>query len=121
MLLSITMKISTQKNDWLSIAGCLRQYQETYVLSHDLNALIRGGSGGIDSVLTAVLAAEVCNKLLLYGCSITIETNSEAERGRARKVGRFFVPISGKWISGCTCLMRKVQICIGMETFALCR
>lgn len=51
-----------------------------------------GVSGGIDSALTAALAAEACRKLgiSLYGRSITIETNTEAEKERARAVGNAF-------------------------------
>ena len=92
MLLSITMKISIQKNNWLSIAEFIRRNLEDYVVRHNLRALVLGVSGGIDSALTAALAAEACRKLgiSLYGRSITIETNTEAEKERARAVGNAF-------------------------------
>lgn len=92
MLLSIIMKLSTGRADWLRIAEVIRRDLEQYLLKHNLRALVIGVSGGIDSAVTAALAKEVCDRLglPLIGRSLTVETNSRTERERAEAVGKAY-------------------------------
>lgn len=78
--------------DWLRVAGVIRDDLEQYLLSHHLQALVLGISGGIDSAVTAVLAAGVCKVLgiPLIGRSIPIESNGAGEQERARLTGTAF-------------------------------
>lgn len=86
------MERNKENQDWLRIASSIRDDLYRYVQEHALRSLVLGGSGGIDSALTAVLASEVCKKsgIPLIGRSIPIETNTTEERVRARKVGEAF-------------------------------
>lgn len=78
-----------ERNDWLRIAGLIRENLRQYLAEYSLQALIVGISGGIDSALTAAIVSEVCKTtgIPLLGRSITIETNSKEERERAKAVG----------------------------------
>ena len=58
-----------------------------------LKSLVVGLSGGIDSALTCILAAETLTDIpdvRLIGRSIPIETNTDQETQRGEKVGRLF-------------------------------
>ena len=58
-----------------------------------LKSLVVGLSGGIDSALTCILAAETLADIpgvRLIGRSIPIETNTDEETARGEKVGRLF-------------------------------
>lgn len=69
-----------------SLAGYLARYPT-------LKSLIVGLSGGIDSALTCILAAETLADLSgvrLIGRSIPIETNTDQETARGEQVGRLF-------------------------------
>ncbi len=58
-----------------------------------LKSLVVGLSGGIDSTLTCILAAETLADIpgvRLIGRSIPIETNTDEETARGEKVGRLF-------------------------------
>lgn len=70
----------------------IRVKLEEYIIDHNLNSLVLGVSGGIDSALVAALASPVCRKknIPLIGYSITIETNTEEEIERSVKIGKSF-------------------------------
>ena len=70
----------------------IRKELETYIKKNDLQSLVLGISGGIDSALCAALARPVCDKLHipLIGRSIPITTNTYDERDRAGLVGDIF-------------------------------
>lgn len=75
-----------------AIAEKIQRITKEYVEKANLKALIIGESGGIDSALTTVLLRPVCDELgiQLIGRSITIETNTPAERNRAVLIGEAF-------------------------------
>lgn len=70
----------------------IRQALKKYIEKWKINALVIGVSGGIDSALCCALARPVCDELNipLIGRSISIDSNKEDEKDRARKVGSFF-------------------------------
>jgi len=73
-----------------NIVKCVRGYLQT---NPNLKSLIVGLSGGIDSALTCALASEVLKKLpdvKLIGRSIPIESNTDSEISRAKKIGNTF-------------------------------
>ncbi len=65
---------------------------KNYLQQYPLKSLILGVSGGIDSALSAALAAPVCRELgvKLICRSLTILTNKPEEIERARKIGIAF-------------------------------
>lgn len=65
---------------------------ETYIIENNLQSLVLGISGGIDSALCAAIARPVCDKLEipLIGRSIPILTNSLDETNRANLIGKAF-------------------------------
>ena len=81
-----------EKIDYKDVVENLRDLMEKYIIKSNLNSLVLGISGGIDSALVAVLVKPVCDKLNipLIGRSITIGTNSEEEQERARQIGNLF-------------------------------
>ena len=70
----------------------LRRLVKDYIIKSNLNSLVLGISGGIDSALVAVLVKPVCDDLNipLIGRSITIGSNSPEEIKRAKDVGESF-------------------------------
>ncbi len=72
--------------------GNIRKELKGYLFKHNLNALIIGQSGGIDSALCTVLASPVCEDLgvRLIGRSISIESNKPDEIERGENMGKFF-------------------------------
>lgn len=74
------------------IAEKIQRITKEYVEKANLKALIIGESGGIDSALTTVLLRPICDELgiQLIGRSITIETNTLAERKRSVMIGEAF-------------------------------
>ncbi len=75
---------------FLNIVKCARGYLQA---NPNLKSLIIGLSGGLDSALTCALASEVLKKLpdvKLIGRSIPIESNTDSEISRAKKIGDNF-------------------------------
>lgn len=64
----------------------------TYVTENNIQALVLGISGGIDSALCAALARPVCDDLRipLIGRSLPILSNKTEEKERAKAVGKAF-------------------------------
>jgi len=69
----------------------IRQELHNYIDDNGIKALVLGVSGGIDSAICCALAKPVCDELRvpLIGRSITIASNKEDEKSRARAVGNF--------------------------------
>lgn len=63
-----------------------------YIQDNNIQALVLGVSGGVDSALVAVIAKPVCDalKIPLIGRSITIESNTREEKNRAFEIGDTF-------------------------------
>lgn len=70
----------------------IRSVTENYILQHNIQSLVLGISGGIDSCLTAALMYPVCEKLgiPLIGVSIPSNTNESNEVIRARRAMEAF-------------------------------
>jgi len=70
----------------------IRNILKKYIVDNNLQSLIIGISGGIDSTICAALAKPICDELNipLIGRSITIETNKKDEINRAREIGKYF-------------------------------
>lgn len=75
-----------------NIAQNIRNTLSAYIQNCQLQSLVLGISGGIDSALCAALLRPVCNQLgiPLIGRSITIETNKQEEINRSIEVGESF-------------------------------
>lgn len=71
----------------------IRTQLSDYIIKSNLQSLVIGLSGGIDSALCAALAFPVCEKLKIpfLGRSITIESNKPDERRRAELIGNSYV------------------------------
>ena len=70
----------------------IRTALKEYVVKNNLNSLVVGVSGGIDSALVCALSRPVCDELgiKLIGRSLPIETNKQDEIDRAIMVGESF-------------------------------
>jgi len=70
----------------------LRSLMKNYIITNNLESLVLGISGGIDSALVAALVKPVCDELNipLIGRSITIGSNSQDEISRAKTIGNLF-------------------------------
>jgi len=70
----------------------IRTHIKNYIRENNLQSLVLGISGGIDSAVCAVLLKPVCEacKIPLVGRSITIETNKLDEIERSIKIGKNF-------------------------------
>ena len=70
----------------------IRRELKNYLVSHNLKSLVIGVSGGADSGLICAISYPVCKELgiPLIGRSITIQTNKEDERERAKNIGKHF-------------------------------
>lgn len=70
----------------------IRQLLKDYIIKQNLKSLVIGVSGGIDSALVCALAKPVVDELgiPLIGRSISIESNKEDEKERARNIGQYF-------------------------------
>jgi NAD+ synthase len=70
----------------------IRNILKDHIKKSNLQCLVLGVSGGIDSTACALLAKPVCDELgiPLIGSSITIETNKDNEIRRAIDVGSYF-------------------------------
>ena len=73
------------------IAEIQRQI-ELYLKQYNIQSLIIGVSGGLDSGINCALLRPICDKLNipLIGRYIHIETNKEEEKKRADNIGRMF-------------------------------
>jgi len=78
--------------DYEKVVRNIRHELREYIINNNLKSLVLGVSGGIDSTLVAVLAKPVCDELNipLIGRSITISTNTEGEKIRAKDIGEAF-------------------------------
>jgi len=81
----------TQINYERSIINIRKELTE-YIETNNIQSLVLGLSGGIDSALAAALARPVCDKLdiPLIGRSLPITTNTEGEKNRAEEIGKVF-------------------------------
>ena len=65
-----------------------------YIRDEGLKSMVLGVSGGIDSALVAAIANRVAyisnGDILVYGRSISIESNTPEEEDRARQIGNSF-------------------------------
>lgn len=86
------MNLQYEHRDYGRVASCIRNVLRTYAAESRLKALVVGLSGGIDSAVTAALAAQVCKDLRipLIGQSIPILTNKQEELDRAKMIGVSF-------------------------------
>jgi len=84
--------IKKNTEDCTEFAVSIRVQIKNYILENQLQALILGVSGGIDSALCAALLKPVCEScnIPLVGRSITIESNKPDEIERSIKVGENF-------------------------------
>lgn len=73
----------------------IRSELKNYIINNNIKSLVLGVSGGIDSLLCALLAKPVCDELEipLIGASITIESNKDDEIKRAKDTGKTFCTI----------------------------
>ena len=78
--------------NWRQIFDNKVQGLVDYIEEYDLQALVLGVSGGIDSTLTAAIASEACKKagIKLIGRSLPTSTNESPEREAAILVGEAF-------------------------------
>jgi NAD+ synthetase len=70
----------------------IRSELKDYISKGNLQSLVLGVSGGIDSTLCALLAKPVCEELNipLIGRSLPSNTNSKGENSRAKEIGNLF-------------------------------
>ena len=70
----------------------IRKILKNYLVDNNIKSMIVGVSGGADSALVCALAFPVAKELgiELIGRSITIQSNKEDERERAKTIGTFF-------------------------------
>ncbi|HON82619.1 MAG TPA: NAD(+) synthase [Caldisericia bacterium] len=70
----------------------IREHLSTYIENSEIESLIIGVSGGIDSAICCALAEPVCKKfqIPLIGRSLPIMSNKPDEIDRAKKVGEAF-------------------------------
>jgi NAD+ synthase len=86
-MLSIRTNYETIYNNILDTAGAY------LTKNSEIQSLVIGLSGGIDSALTCVIASELVTKFpgrSLIGRSIPIESNTDHEISRAKKIGENF-------------------------------
>lgn len=78
--------------DYKKAVENIRNELKNYLQNSGLKSLVVGISGGIDSALSAALAADVCRETgtELIGRSITIESNKAEEIARSKAVGNAF-------------------------------
>jgi NAD+ synthetase len=78
--------------NWAKVAKNLRTEIKLYLEESNLQSVVLGISGGIDSALVATLFRPVCTALSipLIMRSISIETNKPDEKERARNMGLSF-------------------------------
>lgn len=82
----------SSENDYEIAVSAIRKHTAEYIHKNQINSLILGISGGIDSALCAALLRPVCEKIgiPLIGRSITIETNKQDEIDRSIQIGSLF-------------------------------
>lgn len=78
--------------DYKSVIATIREQLRKYIVDNGLKSLIIGVSGGIDSLVCAVLAKAVCDEMgiPLIGRSLPIKTNTKEEIDRALTTGELF-------------------------------
>ena len=84
--------IQGKSKDCERFAQNIRSHIKNYIQENNLQSLVLGISGGIDSALCAALLKPVCEacNIPLIGRSITIETNQPDEIERSFKIGENF-------------------------------
>lgn len=84
--------IKENAEDCRHFADDIRLQIHHYILKNNLQSLVLGISGGVDSALCAALLKPVCEmcRIPLIGRSITIETNKPDEIARSLAVGENF-------------------------------
>jgi len=84
--------IIEKSEDCGRFASNIRKQVDSYIRDNNLQSLVLGISGGIDSAVCAALLKPVCERcnIPLIGRSITIETNKPDEIERSLKVGENF-------------------------------
>lgn len=75
--------------DYKKVVENIRSKTKDYLVKGNLDAVVIGVSGGIDSALACALIKPVCSELNipLIGRSISIETNKNEEQVRAKNIG----------------------------------
>jgi len=70
----------------------IRQELKNYIVENNIQSLVLGISGGLDSAVCAALAKPVCDELNipLIGRSLPTTTNSGGENSRAKEIGKHF-------------------------------
>ncbi len=70
----------------------IKESVSEYLWKYDINALVIGVSGGLDSGVNCALLKEICAEkgIPLIGRYIHIETNSKEEKERAEAIGKAF-------------------------------
>lgn len=70
----------------------IRKELLNYITNNNIQSLVLGVSGGIDSTLCALLAKPVCDQLgiPLIGRSLPSKTNTNGENSRAKEIGELF-------------------------------
>jgi len=89
---SIDTKFLQSELDISHAIKVMRAKVAAYILDNQLQSLVLGVSGGVDSAFAAALLRPVCDytNTRLIGRSITIETNKEDEIERSIAVGSHF-------------------------------
>jgi len=86
------MRTKLIKMDYKESVKKIREELSTYIRQNQIQSLVMGISGGIDSTLCALLAKPVCDELgiPLIGRSLPASSNSGGENSRAKEIGEFF-------------------------------
>ena len=79
-------------SDYLRVISNIHDITAKYIGENNIQSLVLGVSGGIDSALVAALMYPLCESLdiPLIGRSIPIETNTLEEQHRANAIGEHF-------------------------------
>lgn len=82
----------SSENDYEKAVSAIRKHTAEYIRKHQIQSLVLGISGGIDSALCAALLRPICDEIgiPLIGRSITIETNKQDEIDRSIQIGSLF-------------------------------
>ena len=75
-----------------TIVKRIRNELDKYIDANNIQSLVIGISGGIDSAVCAALARPICDKrkIPLIGRSLPIQTNKQDEINRAEEIGLIF-------------------------------
>jgi len=98
----------------------IRENLRNYLVKNNLKSLVIGVSGGADSGLISALCYPVCKELgvELIGRFITIDSNKEDEKIRARNIGKHFctnfreIDLTSNWLNLTKCVTDTNDIII---------